>query len=100
MSVRLERRGRPRGPGGPARMLVRYAGLTQPVFCHLVDRSQGGMRLLVPFAVPKGTVLYVREGAATPGAPWERAEVRWLRDRSERWEVGCACDPSPCLERR
>ncbi len=85
-----ERRRLPRRPGGPTQMLIRYPGLSKPLPGYLVDRSEGGLRLVVPLSAPEGMVLYVRERDAPPRSPWERAEVRWLRDRGERWEVGCA----------
>ena|SRR5207302_9685483 len=55
----------------------------------IVDRSQGGLRLRVPEAIPVGVVLRVRCLTGSEGLPWAEVQVKNTREKDQAWEIGC-----------
>lgn len=61
----------------------------EPVRAWVIDRSTGGLCLLLHEEVAPGTVLSVMPRQSPPGTPWVRAEVRSCRKDKAGYEVGC-----------
>jgi hypothetical protein len=97
------------GMGMARRKSVRLSGNQIPVLvaaeqntdatwdAWVLDRSQGGLRLRVPQAIPVGAVIRVRTLQASTSLPWVEVQVKNVREKEESWEVGCQFlnDPSP-----
>jgi hypothetical protein len=62
--------------GGPLRGLV-------------VNRSQGGVGMVVDKAFDKGTQLRIRVEGAPKEIPWVPVEVRHCRSAGRNWLIGC-----------
>ncbi len=85
-----ERRSSPRRKGNPISVLVSNAGATsEPLQGWVVDRSAGGVRLLVDQSVAPGTVLSVRPSKAHPGYTWVQIQVRSCRPERSSYNLGC-----------
>jgi hypothetical protein len=85
-------------PGGPEnrRRWPRRAGNPVPVFLTaapgkglVLDRSQGGLGLLLYAEVRPGTLVRVRVQGAPPDTAWVPAEVRWCAPDGTNWRAGC-----------
>jgi hypothetical protein len=55
----------------------------------ILDRSEGGLRLRVPEAIPVGVVLRVRCLIGSEGLPWVEVQVKNCREKEQHWEIGC-----------
>jgi len=85
-----ERRGSPRRKGNPVSVLVSLdIPGANPVESWIVDRSRGGLCLLLDEPRTVGTVLKVRPSKAGPGARWVQVEVRSCRPERSSFRVGC-----------
>ncbi|MBY0524393.1 MAG: PilZ domain-containing protein [Gemmataceae bacterium] len=85
-----ERRTAPRRRGNPVSVQVSDANArTEPFQGWVVDRSSGGLRLLVDQSVSAGTVLSVRPTKAHPSFPWVQVKVRSCRPERSSWNLGC-----------
>lgn len=85
-----ERRSTPRRRGNP--ISVSIANGTReanPYQGWVVDRSAGGLRLLVDEAVPAGTLLNVRPTKASPSFPWVQVKVKSCYPERKSWNLGC-----------
>jgi hypothetical protein len=60
-----------------------------PAVGWVLDRCDGGLRLLVAQAVPEGTTLSVRATAAAKAAGWVQVAVRHRLQKGKCWEIGC-----------
>jgi hypothetical protein len=86
----LERRLALRRGGNPVEVLLSDAGATQePVKGWVLDRSVGGLCLMVAGQIKPGTVLSVRAVNAPVTAHWVQIEVKCARDVEGTWELGC-----------
>jgi hypothetical protein len=97
------------GLGMARRRSVRLSGNRIPVLVCLddskkdplegwvVNRSQGGLRLAMPRALPIGTIMQVRAMTVSDEMPWVRVEIKNCREKDETWELGCQflTDPPP-----
>jgi hypothetical protein len=85
-----ERRRFVRRSGNPVPVVISDAAGRQPARSGAVlDRSQGGLRLLVDEPAKKGTIISVRAEAGGAGIPWARMEVRHCQRTNVGWEWGC-----------
>jgi hypothetical protein len=85
-----ERRGAARRKGNPVEVFITDAEATrEPVRACVVDRSVGGLCLLVSEEVEPGTVLSVKPRNAPPATPWIQVEVRACKKDRAGYEVGC-----------
>jgi hypothetical protein len=85
-----EKRVAVRRTGLPLKVLISDAKATKKPFAGLVmNRSIGGLCILVPEKVPEKTILSVRAENAPKDAPWIQVEVRRCETRGVRFEFGC-----------
>jgi hypothetical protein len=76
--------------GNPTEVLVSDADQeTEPVPALVINRSTGGIGLVLAEAVAKGTILSVRTVNAPAGTPWYQVEVKSCRQAEGDWELGC-----------
>jgi PilZ domain len=85
-----ERRSTPRRKGNPVSVAIANGdGGMEPIQGWVVDRSAGGLRLLVDDSVPAGTVLNVRPTKAAPSFPWVQVRVKSCYPERKSWNLGC-----------
>lgn len=85
-----ERRSTPRRKGNPISVSISNGDRDlDPFQGWVVDRSAGGLRLLVDEAVPAGTVLSVRPTKAAPSVPWVQLKVKSCYPERKSWSLGC-----------
>lgn len=93
-----ERRRYPRRGGNPTPILINnQRGKDEPWPGMVVDRSEGGLCLLVDREVTDGSVLKVRVKMAPQHVPWIMVETRYCRPVGERYQVGCQFVEAPPL---
>ena len=93
-----ERRRWPRRGGNPTRVLLAGSkGRGEQADGLVVDRSQGGLCLLVNREVARGTILSVRAVHAPEHVPWVEIKAVYIRQVGERWQVGCQFVDAPPL---
>lgn len=67
-------------------------GTTEPVVCWVLDRSKGGLSVLMAQPINVGILLRIRAAHAPDTEPWVSVEVKNCRKRGYRWTVGCRFD--------
>jgi hypothetical protein len=85
-----ERREAPRRKGNPIEVLVtdpEVAG--EPVRGWVVDRSMGGLCLMLNDEIAPGTVLNIMPRNGPPATPWVEVEVRTCKKDRTGYEAGC-----------
>ncbi len=55
----------------------------------VVDRSLGGLRIVVDAPLETGVKLVILPANAPKGTQWVEAEVRSCNQQDEHWEIGC-----------
>ncbi|MFN4260724.1 MAG: PilZ domain-containing protein [Gemmataceae bacterium] len=87
---RPERRLNPRRKGNLVQVVVTdAAGSLEPFPGWVVDRSTGGIGLLVDEAVTPGTVLSLRPIQWEGDTGWVQVEVKSCRQQRNSWNLGC-----------
>jgi hypothetical protein len=76
-------------------LLIDAQRQTSPVTGLVLDRSLGGLCLLVNHEIRPGTVLGVRPATAGESVHWLDIEVRSCRQTREGWELGCQFQKAP-----
>ncbi|MBY0527510.1 MAG: PilZ domain-containing protein [Gemmataceae bacterium] len=85
-----ERRSTPRRKGNPVSVAIADAAdESETIQGWVLDRSAGGLRLLVDEAVPAGTLLSVRPSKAPPSFPWVQVKVKSCYPERKSWNLGC-----------
>jgi len=85
-----ERRSTPRRKGNPVSVhITDPRGAGDPFQGWVVDRSAGGLRLLVDEAIPAGTLLKVRPSKAHGNFPWIQVKVKSCYPERRSWNLGC-----------
>jgi hypothetical protein len=84
----VDRRQWPRRKGNRLPVLVRGAG-TEPIEAWVLDRSEGGIGLLVDDPIAVGTALSIRPAGASAAVPWLAVEVRVCRSIVGGVALGC-----------
>jgi hypothetical protein len=85
-----ERRASPRRRGNPVSVYVTDPERTGAEFQGwIVDRSSGGVRLLMDQSVLPGTVLNIRPMKCHPSFPWIAVEVKSCRPERNSWNLSC-----------
>jgi hypothetical protein len=91
-----DRRGSVRREGGPVRVL-----LSSPIFRNgvgdgfVVDRSTGGLRIVMQAAIAPGRTLQVRAANAPDTVGFITVIVRSCRETGDHFEVGCEFEKTP-----
>lgn len=86
----LEKRQAVRRKGNPVSLSISDATARAiPWQGIVVDRSLGGLGLIVHNQVPVGTILSVRPAQSTTIFPWVQIEVRSCRQEGDSWVLGC-----------
>lgn len=92
----LERRAALRRSGNPIAVLISDAKTeVQPIIGYVLNRSTGGLGLLVREPIEPGTILTVRAKDAPSEIPWVRMDVRSCRGDGGEWELGCRFQRTP-----
>jgi hypothetical protein len=85
-----ERRADPRRKGNPVSVQVSNEKATsEPFQGWVVDRSTGGVRLLVDQEVKPNTVLSVRPTKSHPGFTWVQVKVKSCKPERSSFNLGC-----------
>lgn len=84
-----DRRSAPRRIGNRIEVFVADDSKKPPLHGWVVDRSMGGLCLVVEKPLTEGAVLNVRPRLAPQTAPWMAIEIRSCRPEGDEWEVGC-----------
>jgi hypothetical protein len=85
-----ERRDTSRRKGNPVEVLVTDTDEErEPARGWVVDRSMGGLCLMLNDDVAAGTVLSVKPRSAPPATPWVQVEVRSCKKDRSGYEAGC-----------
>lgn len=85
-----ERRATPRRRGNLVPVVLADADLSgEPIDGWVLDRSPGGLGILVDEEVPVGTVLNVRPAKCPVKVRGIRIEVRSCRPQHNNWNLGC-----------
>jgi hypothetical protein len=66
-----------------------------PIRGFVIDRSQGGLRVLVDEVVTEGKGWKIRPTQADVTIPWTEVTVRSCRREGHQYEVGCQFDKMP-----
>jgi hypothetical protein len=94
-----ERRSAPRRKGNPVPIQITNGnGEGDSVQGWVVDRSAGGLRLLVDEALTPGTLLVVRPTKAPPSFPWLQLRVKSCYPERKSWSLGCQFVQKPSWE--
>ncbi|HWG44015.1 MAG TPA: PilZ domain-containing protein [Gemmataceae bacterium] len=84
-----DRRSAPRRKGNRVEVFLTDDPKRPPLLGWVVDRSMGGLCLVVEKPLTEGTQLNVRPRQAPQTAPWTAIEIRSCRADDGEWEVGC-----------
>jgi len=85
-----ERRASPRRVGNPVSVQISSEEDESESFQGwVVDRSSGGIRLLVDQAFDAGTILNLRPTKAHPSLTWIKVEVKSCRPERNSYKIGC-----------
>jgi hypothetical protein len=90
-----ERRTTVRRWGNPVEVRVLPTGKVVPLRGVVINRSTGGLAILVDDAYEAGTQLKVRAVVAPPDVPWIDTEIRNCRAVGRNWVVGCKYPETP-----
>jgi hypothetical protein len=84
-----DRRSAPRRRGNSVE--VDLSNETDHSVCQgwVLDRSVGGLCIVVEEPVAEGTVLRVRPHSASDSVPWTPIEIRGCRAHKNEWELNC-----------
>ena len=83
-----ERRATPRRKGNPVSVQIHQGDIEYTIEGWVVDRSPGGLRLLVDESIAPGTLLNVRP-AKDDHFPWVEVKVKNARPERKSWNLGC-----------
>jgi hypothetical protein len=84
-----DRRTAPRRRGNRVEVYLTNEAKTEQVLAWVVNRSMGGVCLVVEQPLEEGTLLKVRPRGAPQTAPWLAVEIRSCRANGNDWEIGC-----------
>ena len=85
-----ERRSTTRRKGNPVEVLITDAEAeAEPWRGWVVDRSMGGLCLLLHDEVASGSTLGIKPRSAPPATPWVQLEVRSCKKERAGYQVGC-----------
>lgn len=92
--VRADRRSAPRRRGNTVEIELLLPGQDTPLPAWIVDRSAGGLGILVEKQLPLDSTVQVRPGLGE-NIPWTEAYVRSCRTEGSHFEVGLQFHRTP-----
>ena len=93
--VTQDRRAAPRRGGNTVEVQITDVNSAPAGRGCVIDRSQGGLRMLVERPVAAGTQLKVKPTSADASAPWSDITVRSCRRDGIEYVLGCQFDRLP-----
>jgi hypothetical protein len=90
-----ERRGTPRRKGNSVEVLLTEHPDEPPVHGWVLDRSLGGLCVLVEHPLEKQVPMFVRPRQCPATTPWTNVGVLSCRAEQEGWKVHCRFDRTP-----
>jgi hypothetical protein len=84
-----DRRSAPRRKGNRVEVHLTDDSKGPPLLGWVVDRSMGGLCLIVEKPLTQGATLKIRPRQAPQTAPWLAIEIRSCRADGSEWEIGC-----------
>jgi hypothetical protein len=94
-----EKRSTPRRKANMQPVLITNGDTKAPPFDGwIVDRSAGGLRLVVKRPIAEGALLSVRPARASASFPWLKVEVRNASTENGTTNLGCRFVLKPTLE--
>jgi hypothetical protein len=93
--VTRDRRCAPRRRGNIVEAELSDGSNNPPLRGWVIDRSLGGLCLLLEQPVPPGTVLRVRPRNAAVAVPWTEITICSCRQDADRFELGCQFHHTP-----
>jgi hypothetical protein len=84
-----ERRSAPRRKGNPISVQISNGSGNDAIQGWVLDRSSGGLRLLVDDPMTPGTVLSIRPAKVHENFPWVKVKVKNCHPERKSWNVGC-----------
>jgi hypothetical protein len=66
-----------------------------PVQGSVIDRSMGGLGLLLPKTLAEGAHVRIRACEANVTTPWVEVEVKSCRKQGKNWQIGCKFVKTP-----
>jgi hypothetical protein len=91
-----DRRGSVRRDGPPVQVILQSTSFRNGVDDGLVvDRSMGGLRILLKKSIPQGSTLQVRALNAPENVGYVTVVVRSCRDNDDYFELGCEFEKTP-----
>jgi hypothetical protein len=84
-----DRRAFPRRKGNRVEVHLTDESKQEPLLGWVVDRSMGGLCLIVEKSLDEGAIFKVRPRTAPKTTPWIAIEIRSCRPDNGDWEVGC-----------
>lgn len=84
-----DRRSAPRRRGNRVEVHITDEAKQDPQLGWVVDRSMGGLCLIVERPLTEGAIFNVRPRSAPQTAPWATIEIRSCRPDGADWEIGC-----------
>ena len=86
--ITRDRRGAPRRKGSAVEVQLLLGQDQDPIPGWVLDRSIGGLGILVDQQLPQGAILKIRPKAACAPTPWTDVTVRSCRRDGTQYEVG------------
>lgn len=93
--VTQDRRATPRRKGNTVEIQFKRDDDPETVTGTVIDRSQGGLSVLVDRPMEEGGVWKIRATLASPTTPWTAVEVRSCQREGTRYKLGCQFDGMP-----
>jgi hypothetical protein len=93
--VTQDRRAVPRRRGNTVEVHLSDGSDRPPITGCVIDRSQGGLRVLVDEPIAEGTVLKIRPTSGGVTTPWTDVTIRSCRREGFQYELGCQFDHLP-----
>jgi hypothetical protein len=90
-----DRRSSPRRKGNRVEVYVTDDSKRPPLLGWVVDRSMGGLCLMLEKPITEGATMTVRPRQAPQTAPWTPIEIRSCRPDGNEWEVHCRFCKTP-----
>jgi hypothetical protein len=85
-----ERRGSERRWGNPIEVRMKgFLNREEAVAGLVINRSKGGLAVVLDESVDPGTFLRIRPTEAPTDIPWAEVEVRHCRSAGKNWIIGC-----------